>query len=36
MRDLILDGDIGRGVLDHWDLTLDLVNGRGWLAPAAD
>ncbi|WP_342627997.1 aspartyl protease family protein [Nguyenibacter vanlangensis] len=34
VRDLILDGDIGRGFLDHWDLTLDLAQGKGWLAPA--
>lgn len=32
--DLILDGNIGKDFLDHWNLTLDLANGRGWLAPA--
>ena len=36
VRDLILDGDIGRGFLDHWDLTLDLAQGKAWLAPAED
>ena len=34
VQDLILDGDIGRDFLEHWDLTLDLVHARGWLAPA--
>ncbi len=36
VKNLILDGDIGRGFLDHWDLTLDLSGGRAWLSPAAD
>ena len=34
VRDLIMDGDIGRDFLDQWDLTLDLAHGRGWLTPA--
>jgi hypothetical protein len=34
VRDLILDGDIGRGFLERWDLTLDLLHGKGWLARA--
>jgi hypothetical protein len=32
--DCIMDGNIGQGFLEHWLLTLDLRNGRGWLAPA--
>jgi hypothetical protein len=32
--DYIMDGNIGEDFLDQWDLTLDLSNGRGWLAPA--
>ncbi len=35
VRDLILDGDIGRGFLDNWDLTIDLSAGKAWLAKAA-
>jgi hypothetical protein len=35
VRDLILDGDIGHGVLLKWDLTLDLVSGRAWFKLAA-
>ena len=33
-RDLILDGDIGARFLNDWTLTLDLANGRAWMAPA--
>jgi hypothetical protein len=33
VRDLILDGDIGQAFLEHWDLTLDLARGKGWLTP---
>jgi hypothetical protein len=32
-RDLIMDGNIGNRFLKQWNLTLDLVNGRVWLAP---
>lgn len=31
MRDLILDGDLGRDVLRHWFVTLDLATGQGWI-----
>ena len=31
---LIMDGNIGTRFLIKWDLTLDLANSRGWLAPA--
>ena len=31
---LIMDGNIGTRFLINWDLTLDLKNGRAWLAPA--
>lgn len=34
VRDLIMDGDIGRDFLNRWDLTLDLAHERGWLTPA--
>jgi hypothetical protein len=34
VRDLILDGDLGREALIDWDVTLDLARGRGWLRPA--
>jgi len=34
IRDLILDGDLGREALIEWDVTLDLAHGRGWLRPA--
>lgn len=30
-KDLILDGNLGRDVLRHWQVTLDLANGRGWI-----
>ncbi|MGI4730200.1 MAG: hypothetical protein ACRYFW_00450 [Janthinobacterium lividum] len=32
VKDLILDGNLGRDVLRHWRVTLDLANGRGWVA----
>ena len=35
VRDLILDGDLGREVLRHWLITLDLAAGRGWIKQAA-
>ena len=31
---LIMDGNIGTRFLIDWNLTLDLVRGRAWLAPA--
>ncbi|WP_035979808.1 retropepsin-like aspartic protease [Kozakia baliensis] len=31
VRDLILDGDLGRDVLRHWLVTLDLATGQGWI-----
>ena len=31
VRDLILDGDLGREVLRHWLVTLDLTTSRGWI-----
>lgn len=34
VRDLIMDGDIGRDFLNQWDLTLDLAHEKGWLTPA--
>ena len=34
VRDLIMDGDIGRDFLNRWDLTLDLAHEKGWLTPA--
>ena len=33
--DLIMDGNVGRGMLRDWDVTLDLKNGRGWLKKPA-
>lgn len=33
-RDLIMDGDIGARFLNNWNLTIDLINGRAWIAPA--
>ncbi len=33
VKDLILDGDIGRDVLQHWAVTLDLAAERGWIRP---
>mgnify|MGYP004715661607 CR=1 FL=1 len=35
VRDLILDGDLGREVLRHWLITLVLAAGRGWIQQAA-
>ena len=35
-RDLIMDGNIGAGFLDKWNMTLDLAGGRAWLAPATN
>jgi len=32
-RDLIMDGNVGAEILNRWVLTLDLRNGRAWLAP---
>jgi hypothetical protein len=32
---LIMDGNIGARFLINWDVTLDLVHVRAWLAPAA-
>ena len=32
-RDLIMDGNIGAGVLSHYVLTLDLAGARAWLTP---
>ena len=34
VKDLILNGDIGRSFLKDWDVTLDLAQGRAWVAPA--
>ena len=31
VKDLVLDGNLGRDVLRHWQVTLDLANGRGWI-----
>ena len=31
VKDLILDGNLGREVLRHWRVTLDLASGRGWI-----
>ena len=31
---LVMDGNIGTRFLINWDLTLDLRQGRAWLAPA--
>lgn len=33
---LIMDGNIGTRFLVSWNLTLDLKNGRAWLAPASN
>ena len=35
-RDLIMDGNIGAGFLNKWNLTLDLAGSRAWLSPATD
>ncbi|MGC1304158.1 MAG: aspartyl protease family protein [Caulobacteraceae bacterium] len=34
VRDLIMDGNIGRSALAGWNLTLDLSTGQVWMAPA--
>lgn len=31
VQSLIMDGNLGRDVLQHWELTLDLKQGRGWI-----
>lgn len=31
VKDLIMDGDIGRDVLKHWSVTLDLADEKGWI-----
>jgi hypothetical protein len=31
---LVMDGNIGTRFLIDWNLTLDLAQGRAWLAPA--
>jgi len=31
VRDLILDGDLGRDVLRQSLVTLDLATGQGWI-----
>lgn len=31
VKDLILDGNLGRDVLRHWLVTLDFANGQGWI-----
>lgn len=31
VKDLIFDGNLGRDVLRHWQVTLDLANSRGWI-----
>jgi hypothetical protein len=33
--DFILDGDIGRSFLCHWDVTLDLASKQAWFRPAS-
>ena len=33
---LIMDGNIGAGFLNHWIMTMDLEHGRLWLAPAPE
>ena len=33
VKDLILDGNLGREVLRHWEITVDLADGRGWIKP---
>ena len=30
--DLILDGNVGRPILDHWAVTVDLEHQRGWIS----
>ncbi|KJV31293.1 hypothetical protein VI08_13620 [Luteibacter yeojuensis] len=31
VKPLIMDGNLGRGVLHHWKLTLDLAHRKGWI-----
>jgi len=31
---MTMDGNIGMQLMNDWDVTLDLANGRGWLSPA--
>ncbi|WP_192954811.1 pepsin/retropepsin-like aspartic protease family protein [Gallaecimonas mangrovi] len=31
VRNLIMDGNLGRQVLKHWQVTLDLAHSRGWV-----
>lgn len=31
---MIMDGNIGTQLLNEWDITLDLKNGRAWLNPS--
>ena len=31
VKDLVRDGNLGRDVLRHWLVTLDLAAGRGWI-----
>lgn len=33
--DFILDGDIGRSFLRHWDVTIDLATKQAWFRPAS-
>jgi hypothetical protein len=35
-RGMIMDGNIGSQFLANWCLTLDLANGRAWLAPVTN
>lgn len=34
--DMTMDGNLGMQLMNHWDVTLDLANSRGWLSPAGD
>jgi hypothetical protein len=34
VKDLILNGNIGRSFLKNWNVTLDLSQGHAWIAPA--
>ena len=31
---LVIDGNIGAGVLKKWIVTVDLIHGRAWISPA--
>ena len=35
LGNLIMDGDIGAQILDGWDLTVDLQQGRAWIKSAS-